>query len=237
MSIKILLIDDEPMMDRMLAETFCKPDFEFMSARDGREGLGAFYDFRPDIVLLDIMMPGMSGWEVCQHIREFSTVPIIMLTDIGQTADKVRGLEIGADDYITKPVDLDEIRARVAALLRRTALGISSLSCVYQVDGGYLTIDPITRAVRVRDKELSLTPTEYNLLLYFMTHAGRPITYEELLDNVWGQGYEDAVSNLKLYILYLRRKIEADPQNPRYIVNERGVGYRFVYSPTIEAVK
>jgi DNA-binding response OmpR family regulator len=232
MSIRILLIDDEPMMDRMLVETFCKPDFEFMSACDGREGLRATYEFQPDLVLLDIMMPGMNGWEVCQRIREFSTVPIIMLTAMGQSADKVRGLDIGADDYITKPVDLDEIRARVTALLRRTALGASASPCLYQVDGGYLTIDPITRKVCVRAEEISLTPTEYNLLLYFVTHAGRPVGYEELLDNVWGRGYEGAVSNLKLYILYLRRKIEPDPQEPRYIVNERGVGYRFVYSHT-----
>lgn len=232
MSIKILLVDDEPMMSRMLAETFRKPDFEFMSARDGREGLRAAFDFQPDLILLDIMMPGMSGWEVCQRIREFSSVPIIMLTAMGQTADKVRGLEIGADDYITKPVDLDEIRARVTALLRLTALGASTTACLYRVDAGYLTIDPITRKVWVRDAEISLTPTEYNLLLYFVTHAARPISYDELLDNVWGRGYEGAVSNLKLYILYLRRKIEPDPQNPRYIVNERGIGYRFVHSQT-----
>ncbi len=233
MSIKVLLIDDEPMMKRMLAEVFRPPEFEFMAAPDGREGLRMTYDFRPDVILLDIMMPGMSGWEVCQRIREFSPVPIIMLTAMGQTADKVRGLDMGADDYITKPVDLEEVRARVKALLRRAVVG-EQTACLYSVGGDYLTIDPITRRVRVAGHEIPLTPTEYNLLLYFVTHPDRPLSYGELLDNVWGPGYEGAISNLKLYILYLRRKIEPDPENPIYIVNERGVGYRFVRSPMQE---
>ncbi|MBC7258954.1 MAG: response regulator transcription factor [Chloroflexi bacterium] len=233
MSIKVLLIDDEPMMKRMLAEVFRPPEFEFLAAPDGREGLRLAYDFRPDVILLDIMMPGMSGWEVCQRIREFSPVPIIMLTAMGQTTDKVRGLDMGADDYITKPVDLEEVRARVKALLRRAAVG-EQTACLYSIGGDYLTIDPIARRVRVAGHEISLTPTEYNLLLYFVTHPDRPLSYGELLDNVWGPGYEGAVSNLKLYILYLRRKIEPDPENPIYIVNERGVGYRFVRSPLQE---
>lgn len=233
MGIKVLLIDDEPMMKRMLADVFCPPDFEFQAAADGREGLRMTYDFKPDVILLDIMMPGMSGWEVCQRIREFSAVPIIMLTAMGQTTDKVRGLDLGADDYITKPVDLEEIKARVKALLRRAALG-EQTACLYSAGGDYLTIDPIARRVRVAGRDIPLTPTEYNLLLYFITHPERPISYAELLDNVWGPGYEAAVSNLKLYILYLRRKIEPDPDNPIYILNERGVGYRFVRSPLQE---
>jgi len=211
----------------MLAETFCPPDFEFAFTQNGREGLHLAYQFQPDLILLDIMMPGMSGWDVCQRVREFSTVPIIMLTALGQTADKIRGLDIGADDYITKPVDLQEIKARVLALLRRAAIGDHTDTPLYRVDGGYVTIDPITRKLRVKGQEIPLTPTEYNLLLYFITHSGRLITYEEILDNVWGPGYEGAVNNLKLYVLYLRRKIEPDTQNPKYILNERGVGYRF----------
>jgi len=227
MPVKILLVDDEAVVGTMLAQTFCAPEFEFASAINGREGLQLAYQFQPDLILLDIMMPGMSGWDACQRIREFSTVPIIMLTALAQTADKIRGLDIGADDYITKPVDLQEIKARVMALLRRAAIGDPSEAPLYRVDGGYITIDPITRKLRVKGQEIPLTPTEYNLLLYFITHAGRPITYEELLDNVWGPGYEGAVNNLKLYVLYLRRKIEPDTQNPKYILNERGVGYRF----------
>ncbi len=234
MSIKVLLIDDEPMMKRMLADVFCPPEFEFLAASDGREGLQQIYNWRPDVVLLDIMMPGMSGWEVCQRIREFSAVPIIMLTAMGQTTDRVRGLDLGADDYITKPVALEEIKARVKALLRRVALG-EQTACLYSAGGDFITVDPIARRVRVAGEEISLTPTEYNLLLYFITHPDRPISYGELLDNVWGPGYEAAMSNLKLYVLYLRRKIEPDPDNPIYIVNERGVGYRFVRSPQQES--
>lgn len=234
MGIKVLLIDDEPMMKRMLADVFCPPEFEFLAASDGREGLHLTYDWRPDIILLDIMMPGMSGWDVCQRIREFSPVPIIMLTAMGQITDKVRGLDLGADDYITKPVDLGEIKARVKALLRRVALG-EQTACLYSAGGDYITLDPIARRVRVAGEDISLTPTEYNLLLYFITHPDRPISYGELLDNVWGPGYEAATSNLKLYVLYLRRKIEPDPDNPIYIINERGIGYRFVRNPQQES--
>ncbi len=150
-----------------------------------------------------------------------------MLTALGQIQDKVRGLDIGADDYITKPVDLEELKARVLALLRRAAIGGAEESPLYRIGGGYLVVDPITRKVRVNDEEITLTPTEYNLLLFFITNAGRPLTYQEILENVWGPGYDKALSNLKLYVLYLRRKIEPDPQNPTYIINERGVGYRF----------
>jgi two-component system KDP operon response regulator KdpE len=122
---------------------------------------------------------------------------------------------------------LEELKARVLALLRRTAISGPEESPLYRVGGGYLVVDPITRRVRVKGEEITLTPTEYNLLLYFITNAGRPLTYQEILDNVWGPGYDKALSNLKLYVLYLRRKIEPDPQNPTYIINERGVGYRF----------
>lgn len=227
MPIRILLIDDEPIMGKMLSETFVPPDFEFAFAMSGQEGLRMAYQFQPDLVLLDIMMPGMSGWEVCERLREFSTVPIIVLTALGQIQDKVRGLDIGADDYITKPVDLEELKARVLALLRRAAIGGTDESPLYRVGGGYLVVDPITRRVRVNDEEITLTPTEYNLLLFFITNAGRPLSYQEILDNVWGPGYDKALSNLKLYVLYLRRKIEPDPHNPTYIINERGVGYQF----------
>ena len=227
MPIRILLIDDEPIMGKMLSGAFALPDFQFEFAPGGQEGLRLAYQFQPDLVLLDIMMPGMSGWEVCERLREFSTVPIIVLTALGQIQDKVRGLDIGADDYVTKPVDLEELKARVLALLRRTAISGPEESPLYRVGGGYLVVDPITRRVRVKGEEITLTPTEYNLLLYFITNAGRPLTYQEILDNVWGPGYDKALSNLKLYVLYLRRKIEPDAQNPTYIINERGVGYRF----------
>jgi len=228
MPIRILLIDDEPIMGKMLAGTFVPPDFEFTYAASGKKGLRLAYQFQPDLVLLDIMMPGMSGWEVCERLREFSTVPIIVLTALGQIQDKVRGLDIGADDYITKPVDLEELKARVLALLRRAAIGGTEESPLYRVGRGYIVVDPITRRVRVNDAEITLTPTEYNLLLFFITNAGRPLSYQEILDNVWGPGYDKALSNLKLYVLYLRRKIEPDPQNPTYVLNERGVGYQFV---------
>ena len=170
MPIRILLIDDEPIMGKMLSGAFALPDFQFEFAPGGQEGLRLAYQFQPDLVLLDIMMPGMSGWEVCERLREFSTVPIIVLTALGQIQDKVRGLDIGADDYVTKPVDLEELKARVLALLRRTAISGPEESPLYRVGGGYLVVDPITRRVRVKGEEITLTPTEYNLLLYFITN-------------------------------------------------------------------
>jgi two-component system KDP operon response regulator KdpE len=180
---------------------------------------------KPDLILLDVVMPGMDGWEMLGHLREFSSVPVIMLTAMGGLQDRVYGLDTGADDYVTKPFETQELTARMRALLRRVTPASDETDFLLSLDGGRLVIDPASNQVISQGKQVDLTPIEHKLLLYLARNAGSVMRYEEILENVWGQGYEDSLTNVKVYVRRLRQKIEVEPTNPRYILNRWGVGY------------
>lgn len=222
---KILLVDDEPEILWILQHALTEAGYEVESAHDGPEGLRKAYAFQPDLLLLDIMMPGMDGWEVLRRLREFSDVPVIMLTVIGGEENLVQALQIGADDYITKPFAIQELLARVRALLRRASISPTDSSRLLSFDGGKLSIDPTSRQVTVRGEVVKLSPTQYKLLLYLAYNAGRVLTHDQILENVWGAGYEDSRPSVKVNIRRLRTKIEVDPRRPRYIMTQRGAGY------------
>ena len=183
------------------------------------------YQEHPDIVLLDVMMPNMDGWEVCRRLRELSDVPILFLTAKTSIRDVVRGLELGADDYVVKPFDNAELVARVKAHLRRKPTQQTTEELIF--DGGNLTINFLNRQVSVRGNTVELTPKEFDLLAILARNAGRVLTRSELLSQAWGPEYAEARESLKLYVHYLRKKIERDPDNPDYVLTARGVGYRF----------
>jgi two-component system KDP operon response regulator KdpE len=217
-------VDDSQDTTWLLKRTLVDENYEVCLAHDGREGLRLAFDFRPDLVLLDVMMPDMDGWTMLSRLREFSEVPVIMVTAVGDERSLVQGLDGGADDYVTKPYSMEELKARIRAVLRRTA-SEDALNSLLQFDRGLLAIDPTAQEVTVRGELVKLTPTEYKLLLCLAINAGRVLTSEQILENVWGMGYEDSPANVKLYIWYLRRKIEIDPHQPRYILTKRGTGY------------
>jgi two-component system KDP operon response regulator KdpE len=225
MAIKILIVDDSQDTTWLLKRVLTEEGYAVQLAHDGREGLRQAFDYRPDLVLLDVMMPDMDGWTMLSRLREFSDVPVIMLTAVGGEQSMVQGLDGGADDYVTKPYGMEELKARVRAVLRRRGVSESGRSKLLQFDGGNLCLDPASQKVTVRGELVNLTPTEYRLLLCLAYNAGRIVTSQQILDNVWGPGYEDSIANVKLYVWYLRRKIEADPRNPQYILTARGTGY------------
>lgn len=226
MAEKILVIDDEETTVQLISMLLEKRDFEVIKAYRAEEGLRKAYRYQPDLILLDIMMPDMDGWEVCKRLREMSDVPIIFLTARGETKDVVKGLEMGADDYIVKPYDNDELIARIRSLLRRAPRSNTSEELVF--DNGDFRINFLNREVWVRNEIRHLTPKEFNLLGVLVRNAGRVVTRTELVTQAWGEEYGDAIDSLKLYIHYLRQKLEVNPQQPEYIVTSRGVGYRFV---------
>jgi DNA-binding response OmpR family regulator len=225
-TVRILAVDDAQEMTHFLREVLRKEGYEVAVANDAREGLRLAHSFRPDLILLDVMMPEMDGWIMLNRLREFSDIPVIMLTAIGGTDSKVQGLDLGADDYLTKPFEIRELKARIRATLRRATLPASAEDQILLFDGGRLVIDPTSYQVSSQGQEVDLTPIEHKLLLYLAINAGRVLTYEQILNNVWGPGYEDSLTNLKVYIRRLRTKIEADPSDPQYILTQWGVGYR-----------
>jgi len=225
MAEKILVIDDEETTVKLISFLLERKGYEVVKAYRAEEGLRKAYRTHPDLVLLDIMMPDMDGWEVCKRLRELSDVPIIFLTARTETEDIVRGLELGADDYVVKPYDNDELIARVRAHLRRAPKSDMVEELVF--DGGKFTINLMNREVTVRGEEQHLTPKEFALLSVLARNAGRVVTRKELVTEAWGQEYGDAIDSLKLYIHYLRKKIEEEPSSPTYILTSRGVGYRF----------
>ncbi len=226
MSEKILVIDDEEPTVQLIGMLLERRGFEVIKAYRAEEGLRKAYRHQPDLVLLDIMMPDMDGWEVCKRLREMSDVPIVFLTARGEVRDVVKGLEMGADDYVSKPYDNDELVARVRAHLRRSPHPNMSDELVF--DGGDFRINFMNREVSVRNHIKHLTPKEFNLLGVLVRNAGRVVTRTELVTQAWGEEYADAIDSLKLYIHYLRQKIERNPSQPDYILTSRGVGYRFV---------
>jgi len=225
MSEKILVVDDEETTVQLISILLERRGYEVIKAYRAEDGLRKAYRTHPDLVLLDVMMPDMDGWEVCRRLRELSDVPIIFLSAREEIKDVVRGLELGADDYILKPYENDELVARVRAHLRRTPTPSISEELVF--DDGNFRINFLNREVRVRSTAVHLTPKEFNLLGVLVRNAGRVITRNELVKEAWGPEYSDAIDSLKLYIHYLRQKVEEDPQNPDYILTSRGVGYRF----------
>ena len=225
MAEKILVIDDEEPTVQLIAMLLERRGFEVIKGYRAEEGLRKAYRYQPDLVLLDIMMPDMDGWEVCKRLREMSDVPIIFLTARGEVRDVVRGLEMGADDYVVKPYDNDELVARVKAHLRRSPRPNMSEELVF--DGGNFRINFMNREVYVRNDIKHLTPKEFNLLGVLVRNAGRVVTRTDLVTQAWGEEYSDAIDSLKLYIHYLRQKLESNPNQPEYILTSRGVGYRF----------
>lgn len=223
---KLLVIDDAPEMAYFLKIALESEGHQVAVALNAREGLRLAHHFRPDAVLLDIMMPDMDGWQMLSRLREFSDVPVIMLTALDTTDFKVRGLDLGADDYITKPFDMSELKARIRSALRRAALaGANHTADVLSFDQGRLIIDLAAHRVSVDGSDVSLTPIEQKLLLYLAINCGRVLTYAQIIDNVWGPGYENSETNLKVYIRRLRQKIEPDPAQPRYVLTQWGIGY------------
>jgi two-component system KDP operon response regulator KdpE len=222
---KILVIDDEEPTVQLLGMLLERRGYEVIKALRAEDGLRKAYRTHPDLVLLDIMMPDMDGWEVCRRLRELSDVPIVFLTARTDIKDVVKGLEMGADDYVIKPYDNDELVARIRAHLRRSPTPLVSEELVF--DGGEFRINFLNREVKVHTRTIHLTPKEFNLLGVLVRNAGRVITRAELVREAWGPEYGDAIDSLKLYIHYLRQKLENDPQRPEYILTSRGVGYRF----------
>jgi two-component system KDP operon response regulator KdpE len=222
---RVLVIDDDHNLLRLLAESLEAAGYDTITAPNGLDGLRSLYASRPALVVLDVMMPQMDGWETLKRIREMSDVPVIMLTARDSEADRLRGFELGVDDYVTKPFSLAEMNARVRAVLARAARA--------QADGappplvvGDLLIDFGTRHVLKRGAALALTPTEYRLLAALAENAGRTLSHEQLLERVWGPEYVDEPGYVKRYIWYLRQKVEDDPAAPRYVETVRGFGYR-----------
>jgi DNA-binding response OmpR family regulator len=208
--------------------------FQVIETYRGMQGIQAMRDSLPDLILLDVMLPDLDGFEILKMIRETNTVPVIMLTAKGEENDRVRGLELGADDYVTKPFSPRELVSRVKAVLRRTDAASPSAHEVIQVDER-LRLDFSRREVWVEDQQVKLRPTEYRLLYHLVQNAGWVLTYDQLLTKVWGYEYRDEPHYVRLYINYLRQKLEKDLDNPKYILTERGVGYRFVdYKRTLK---
>jgi DNA-binding response OmpR family regulator len=224
---RILVVDDEVRMVRFIRLNLEHDGFQVIEAYNGMQALERMRTSLPDLVLLDVMMPDIDGFEVLRTIREISQVPVIMLTAKGEEDDRVRGLELGADDYITKPFSPREMVSRVRAVLRRTETTASTTHGLIQVDE-HLKINFDRREVWLDGELVQLRPTEYRLLYYLVQNAGWVLTHDQILSKVWGYEYRDEPHYVRLYINYLRKKIEADPANPKYILTERGVGYRFV---------
>ena len=224
---KILVVDDEERMARFIRLNLEHDGFQVVEAYRGQVAMDKLRTALPDLILLDIMMPDIDGFEVLKMIREVSSVPVIMLTAKGEEDDKVKGLELGADDYITKPFSPRELVSRVKAVLRRSEIPGEDSTDVIQVDDR-LKIDFNRREIWISDKLISLRPTEYRLLYHLVQNAGWVLTYDQILSRVWGYEYRDEPHYVRLYVNYLRQKLEKDPANPKYILTERGIGYRFL---------
>ena len=224
---RILVVDDEERMVRFIHLNLEHDGFRVIDAFNGSQALERLRTGMPDLVILDVMMPDIDGFEVLKTIREFSTVPVIMLTAKSEEEDRVRGLEYGADDYVTKPFSPRELVSRVRAVLRRTEMTSGAKHGPIDVDK-YLKLDFDRHEIWVNGKLVNLRPTEYRLLYYLVQNAGWVVSHDQILTHVWGYEYRDQPHYVRLYINYLREKIEKDPANPQYILTERGIGYRFV---------
>jgi DNA-binding response OmpR family regulator len=223
----ILAVDDNPKMTRFIRMNLELEGYRVSEATSGLEALDKVREEIPDLLLLDVMMPEMDGFETLQRIREVSNVPVIMLTVKNEEEDKIRGLELGADDYVTKPFSPRELSSRIKALLRRAEMPAPTEKTMLEIDDR-LSVDFQRHEVWVDGERVKLRPTEYRLLYHLVNNAGWVMSHEVLLAKVWGPEYRDEIQYLRLYVNYLRQKIEPDPAHPQYILTERGVGYRFV---------
>jgi len=223
----ILVVDDEPRMIRFIRMNLELEGYRVVEATNGLEAVERVREDLPDLLVMDVQMPEIDGFEALERIRQVSTVPVIMLTVKADEEDKIRGLELGADDYVTKPFSPRELSSRIKALLRRLEMPSLPAKTVTRIDDR-LTVDFQRHEVLVDGKPVKLRPTEYRLLYHLISNAGWVMSHETLLSKVWGHEYRDESHLLRLYITYLRKKIEAEPADPQYILTERGVGYRFV---------
>ncbi len=223
----VLVVDDEARMVNLMRMNLELEGARVITAVNGREAIERVRDDMPDIVLLDVMMPSMDGFEALKRLRQFSQVPVVMLTAKDSEEDRVTGLELGADDYVGKPFSHRELASRIRAVLRRHYIAPPEPQTQVRIDER-LTVDFARREVQVNSERVNLRPTEYRLLYHLVQNAGYVMTHEQLLTRVWGPEYRDESHYLRLYATYLRQKIEADPSHPKYILTERGVGYRFV---------
>ncbi|MDR7415484.1 MAG: response regulator transcription factor [Armatimonadota bacterium] len=224
--LKILVVEDEPEIARLLRSYLEREGYTVVLARDGEAALRAFEEVSPDLVVLDLMLPRLDGWQVMRGIREASRVPVIMLTARDGVEDKVTGLELGADDYVTKPFSPREVVARVRAVLRRNRWGGRE-----EARFGDLHINYLTREVRWKDRTICLTPTEWRLLEVLSTHPGQVFTRLQLIERIYGYSYEGLERTVDAHIKNLRQKIEPDPREPRYVLTVYGVGYKFARHP------
>ncbi len=223
----ILIIEDDPNQADVARLLLEHNGFETIVALDGAEGLRKLYETQPDLIVLDLMLPQMDGWAVCRRIREMSTVPIIIMTSRRSDEEKVKGLRMGADDYVIKPYNPQEFAARVSAVLRRTRLPPPSKSVVMRFGGGDLIIDPSNLTVIVNGGPVELTPTEHRILVYIAEHPGQVVAIEDIFTAVWGFDTDVNVNNVKWYVWRLRQKLEGPDGEARFIFTERGSGYRF----------
>jgi two-component system KDP operon response regulator KdpE len=222
---KILVVDDEPQIRRVMRTTLSKHGYEVIDARSGKEALARLREELPDLVLLDLNLPGIGGLDACRIIRAGSEIPIIILSVRNNEKDKVMALDAGADDYVTKPFSMEELLARIRAALRRMPTSPDAGPRVLVLDD--LKVDFEARKVMVRDTEVHLTPKEFDLFRYLVAHAGQPVPHRRLLQAVWGPDYGHEVEYLRVFINQLRKKIEQDVSNPKYILTEPWIGYRF----------
>jgi two-component system KDP operon response regulator KdpE len=227
---KILVIDDDREMLRLVTRTFSKTEAQMYTAASGEEGLRLFLDQCPDLVVLDIMMPEMDGWEVCRRIRQIADVPILLLTALGAEEDVVRGLDCGAIDYITKPFSPKVLVARARAALRRVE-SPSEPDKLPSYHDDYLTIDLGARQVLVRGEPVKLSANEFQLLAYLVENADQVLSLEQIVENVWGWEYRGSDNYVHVYVCHLRNKLEEDPKRPRYLMTHHGMGYRFRKDP------
>ncbi|HET92302.1 MAG TPA: response regulator transcription factor [Chloroflexi bacterium] len=223
----ILVVDDEPRMTKFIRMNLELEGYEVIEAHNGLEALEKTRTNLPDLVVLDVMMPELDGFETLEMLREVSSVPVIMLTVRADEEDKVRGLELGADDYVTKPFGAREFVSRVKAVLRRTQSPATPDEAILEIDDR-LAVDFNSREVIVEGERIDLRPTEFRLLYHLIENAGWVVPYETLLARVWGYEYREEIQYLRLYVTYLRQKIEINPSEPHYILTERGVGYQFI---------
>ncbi len=224
---KLLIVDDDEGLLRALELYFGRHGYHVIKAQKGSEGLRKLYETHPDLVCLDVMMPGIDGWEVLRRIREMTDLPVIMLTARGAETERVKGLKLGADDYVSKPFSMRELEARIEAVLRRSRSSQPGQEEKVAYSDDHLVVDTERAEVRRNDEIVDLTPTEQKLLFYLIQNCGRLLSFEQILENVWGFEYTDEKGYVRLYIWRLRQKIEPDPSNPRYILTEHGMGYRF----------
>lgn len=224
---KILVIDDEPMMCRLVSSIFTDQGATVVTANSGEEGIARFQEYQPDLVILDILMPNVNGWEVCRRIRESSDVPIIMLTVLNRSEEIVRAFDAGADDYVVKPFDREVLLARARAIMRRSNMN-HTLVFDPTFDDGYLAIDINGELVMVDGKIIRLTTTEFDVLSYLYENAGQICTFGQILEHVWGEKNRYKAEYVHVYIWRLRQKLEVNPRNPVYLLSEHSLGYRFI---------